>query len=91
MMLECSNLNVPSKAAKFQKPSVKEITPSSSHKTTFTASEKARDWRDIKGLDEVFTAPRPRKYLQYTLKNLHNIGLRVLRILNFKVLDHYCT
>lgn len=74
MMLECSNLNVPSKAVKFQKKSsVKETTPSSSHKTTFTASEKARDWRDIKGLNEVFTAPRPRKYLQYTLKDPHSI------------------
>lgn len=60
MMLECSNLNAPSKASKFQKPSIKEITPASSHGITFSASEKAIDWRNVQGLDEVFSAPKPR-------------------------------
>lgn len=60
MMFECSNLNAPSKALKFHKPSIKEIVASSTHKTVFTASEKARDWRNIKGLDEAFTVPKPR-------------------------------
>ena len=84
MMLECSNLSAPSKATKFQKfQSVKEITPSSNHKTTFTASEKSRDWRDIKGLDEVFTAPKSRMY-----PFLQKLSLYVIK-LQFIILQLY--
>lgn len=69
MMLECSNLNAPCKASKFSKLSVKEITPSSSHSATFTASEKARDWSNIKGLDSAFIAPKQRKYNKVKIIN----------------------
>ncbi|XP_054713811.1 synergin gamma-like [Uloborus diversus] len=60
MMLECSNLTGPQKANKFQKPSVKELLPTSLPKATFTASDKARDWRSIQDLDKVFVAEKPR-------------------------------
>ncbi|XP_015911781.1 synergin gamma [Parasteatoda tepidariorum] len=60
MMMECSNLSGPQKANKFFKPPVKEITPTTQSRSTFTTSDKARNWRDIKGLDEVFVEKRPR-------------------------------
>lgn len=62
MMNKCVNLNGPQKAATFQKPSVKDIQPSSQHTANFSSSEKACDWKSVQinELQEMFTLPKPR-------------------------------
>ncbi|XP_035223633.1 synergin gamma-like isoform X2 [Stegodyphus dumicola] len=60
MMLECSDLSRPQKANTFQKQLMKDLSHASQQKATFTASNKARDWRNVQGLNDVFILPKSR-------------------------------
>ncbi|KAG8176213.1 hypothetical protein JTE90_012215 [Oedothorax gibbosus] len=61
MMRDCTDLNSgPQKAHTFTKPVVRELAPAAHQRSTFTPSNKARDWKNLQGFEEVFIANKPR-------------------------------